>query len=185
MGRSKKSIGLFIGAALGGILFLLAGAAPASAFDQQDCYRQLGRTNVVSIQSFSIEAGDADFGDELHLFGAPQGDAVVCWSGDGRVAVIGKIYAVNLCLPLRECEPVEAIVEISLQRFNRQTRSFTTVSSTRRSVLSQGGLASATVRRTSPNGQFDRVRIQLFTFSPPALAVPPAEQLVATREFRR
>lgn len=180
MSRNEKLIRFPFARFLGGILPLLVAAAPAAAFDQHDCYRQLGQLNVVSVQSFSIEAGEADFGDELHLFGSPQGDGVVCWSGDGRVAVIGKIYADNLCVPLQECEPLEATVKIRFQRANGRVTNIT-----RRSVLSQGGLASATVRKTSPNGQFDRVRIQLFTLTPPQLAVPPAASLVATREFRR
>ena len=52
--------------------------------------------NVQSVRQFKMDTGTlgkVDFGDHLHLFGVPQGTAVVCWHKDGPVAVRGYVFA--------------------------------------------------------------------------------------------
>src|SRR5687767_7663339 len=77
---------------------LLFSGAPARAYDLNHC-NQLLPTSAV--QTFSMIGGEARFGDD-----APFGEAVICWSPAGRVAVIGKLYASLLCLPFRPCDPL-------------------------------------------------------------------------------
>lgn len=150
-------------------------AAPASAYDRPTCDVMFGSANVSKIEQFAIEAGRADFGDEFHLFGAPQGKAVICWSLDGRAAVKGRLYADDFR------GPVEAIVEIRFQRRNGRVTNIT-----RRSVLTNGViLGNREVEKVSPSGDFNRVRIQLFTFRATELATPSERRLVATQRFRR
>ena len=85
----------------------------AKAFDGNDCgpiYAHLSR-----VSAFSIDGGKADFGDDLDIGGAPRGTAVVCWSRDGRASVKGKLYADQLCGPLRPCDALTVAAEISFQ----------------------------------------------------------------------
>ena len=157
------------------IAALVTLAGPASAYDRQTCDVMFGSANVRSIEQIAIEAGRADFGDELHLFGAPQGKAVICWSLDGRAAVKGRLYADDFR------GPVEAIIEI---RFTRRDGRVTNI--TRRSVLTNGViLGNREVEKVSPRGNFSRVRIELFTFRAAELAVPAERRRVASQTFRR
>ena len=57
------------------------GAPSAQAYDGSTCRSSRSWEEV---DQFSVNAGIPDFGDELHLGGAPRGTAVVCW--DGNVA---------------------------------------------------------------------------------------------------
>ena len=70
-------------------------AGTAQAYDGGTCNSIYGAQNVDVADQFTIEtgtAGNLDFGDDLHLFGAPQGTAVVCSTYDGRVRLIGKLF---------------------------------------------------------------------------------------------
>jgi hypothetical protein len=78
-------------AATVGSLALLAG--PAQAYDRGNCDRAFGAANVVDVDYIRKDNGTVDFGDILHLGGAPQGNAVVCWTAMGGVAVIGRVFA--------------------------------------------------------------------------------------------
>ncbi len=160
--------------ALGAGALLLQGA-PASAFDRTDCNAMFGSANVARVQQFNIEAGRADFGDELHLFGAPQGKAVICWSLDGRVAVKGKLYA-----DAGFNEFVEAGIRIRFRRTNGRLTGTTT-----RTVRTQGFLASRVVEVVSPAGRMNQVRIELTRFQETGLATPPRAAIVAQRTFNR
>jgi hypothetical protein len=153
-------------AVAGGLIGVSAGTA--QGYGLGDCNSIFASQNVTKADTFSVDGGKADFGDQLHIGGVPVGTAVICWSIDGRVAVKGRLYADNLCLPLRPCTPVTTQVKISFQRTNGL---FT--KTTRRSVVSQGMVADREVTKKSPSGSFDRVRIQLFTFEESALATPP------------
>lgn len=166
-----RSFATVVAAAASAVLF----AAAAQAMDKGDCDRLFAAANVQRTDQFSLNRDGADFGDELHLGGAPLGTAVVCWSIDGRAAVRGRLYAHGR-------DATEAIVEI---RFRRTNGRFTNI--TRRSVSTQGGLfpAGLTVEKVSPVGNFNRVRVQLFVFRAPALAVPARRVLVATQNFNR
>lgn len=124
----------------------------ASRYDKNDCDRMFGSANVEKVTLVNINGGNADFGDDPHLFGAPSGNAVLCWSIDGRVAVKGRLYADSLS------DAEVAYVRIRFRRTNgRWTRS------TRRSVATQGGaiVISKAVEKVSPRGNFNRVRIRL------------------------
>jgi len=149
--------------------------APAQAYDLNSC-NQLLPTSAV--QRFSTEGGGADFGDEPHLGGQPLGDAVICWSPAGRVAVIGKLYADDLCLPFRPCDPLTATVKIKFQRTNGSW-----TGTTIRRKLTQGNLASLEVKKKSPMGSFKKVNIRLFTFQTTDLG-PTGDVLVAERNFQ-
>jgi hypothetical protein len=149
--------------------------APAQAYDLSSC-NQLLPTSAV--QRFSVDGGGADFGDDAHLGGHPFGDAVICWSPAGRVAVIGKLYADDLCLPFRPCDPLTATVKIRFQRTNGRWTGVTT-----RTKLTQGNLASLEVKKKSPLGSFKNVNIRLFTFQTTDLG-PTGDVLVAERNFQ-
>lgn len=116
-------------------------------------------STVQKAQTFVINRDGADFGDHPHLFGAPQGQAVVCWSTNGRIGVKGVLFADDFR------EPVEAIVRI---RFRRSTGAWTGVTTQR--VSGNGGVvAFRPVTVVSPRGQFDRVQIRLQKFQDTAL----------------
>jgi hypothetical protein len=148
-------------------------AREARAYDRNTCNDIFAFANVTSVDAFAIDGGAADFGDELHLFGAPHGTAVVCWAIDGRAAVQGRVYADD------SHEAVEAIVKIRFQRTNGNVTNITT-----RTVQGHGGFpANKEVKKVSPVGNFNRVRIQLFTFRSTALG--PVTRLVATKTLNR
>ena len=163
-----------LAAAISGMF--LCSAPPAHAYDLNDCNRVV---DTFAIQQFSINGGGADFGDLPHLGGAPLGTAVVCWSPGGRVAVIGKLFADNLCVPFRECTPLTATLKIRFRRSNGQFSPTITLT-----VLSQGNLAFGEVKRVSSSGNFNRVNLRLFTFQQTALG-PTGNVLVAERTFQR
>jgi hypothetical protein len=82
-------------------LLVSAGAAtalagPAQAYDRSTCDQQIGASNVESVDTVRADhgqAGEVDFGDLLHLGGTPMGNAVVCWQKNGRVHVVGRLFA--------------------------------------------------------------------------------------------
>ena len=79
-------------AAVGSLVCL---AGPVEAFDSGTCNNKFGAANVGKAFTFKIDTGTVgkvDFGDHLHLFGAPQGTAVVCWATSGAVAVVGYLF---------------------------------------------------------------------------------------------
>jgi hypothetical protein len=70
-------------------------AGPAQAYDAKACARALGgMANVYDVDTVRINTKQVDFGDLPHAGaggGAPQGDAVVCWSTNNRtVAIVGR-----------------------------------------------------------------------------------------------
>jgi len=71
-------------------------AGPAQAFDSGDCNSTFGAANVIDVDQFSKDTGTSgrvDFGDHMHLGGAPQGTAVACWSSTGRVLLKGYLFS--------------------------------------------------------------------------------------------
>jgi hypothetical protein len=147
-------------------------AGPARAFGPGDC-NDVSSGTVSEFNTFKVDAGRADFGDHPHWFGAPQGDAVICWFSNGRVGVEGTLFADSL-----SGEPVVATAEIRYRRTNGQfiTRSFgigTNIS----------WVASGLVKDLSPRGNFNRVRIRLFTFLPLTPDLPRVR--VFSRTFPR
>jgi len=140
------------------------------AYDRGHCVQIFGNdANVASVVQFSMDGGGADFGDEPHWFGAPVGTAVVCFATSGRIAVKGRLYADR---------SQRAIVQI---RFRRTSGTFSPTVQRTVDALPNQGLASAEIAVASPTGQFNRVRIRLFTrdFTTGVTA------RVATRTFNR
>jgi len=138
-----------------------------------DCDHIFGATNVAKVETFKIDGGQADFGDDPHLLGAPQGDAVVCWLNSGKVAVLGKLYSDNFR------DPHTASVRI---RFRRTSGALTP--SVRKSVTSQTfWVASRSIEVVSPDGNFNQVRLRLTSSQNTALGSTSA--LVGTRSFNR
>lgn len=122
--------------------------------DSSDANAIFGSANIEKLKSFKIEGGEVDFGDELHLFGSPQGNAIIVWSIDGRVAVRGRLYSdtgIN--------EGQSAIIEI---RFRRTNGTFT--NPTVRTLTSQGLLQKKIIEKVSPMGSFNQVQIKLKKF---------------------
>lgn len=71
-------------------LAVMTPATSASAYDGNSCS---SKTTVYDVDRFRFDGGPIDFGDELHLNGAPQGDAVTCWQqGRGTVQLRGKMF---------------------------------------------------------------------------------------------
>ena len=144
----------------------------AEAFDGSSC-NQLSASNVTRSDVFNADAGKADFGDDLHLFGAPMGTAVICWFANGRVGVLGKVYADSFT------EPAVALAQIRFRRTNGQFVALAPIGiGTNIPVV-----ASRLVRTLSPQGNFNSVRLRLFTSDP--LAQTQVNTLVFTRTFNR
>lgn len=143
--------------------------------DKSDCDRIFGSANIEKIETFRINGGRVDFGDDLHVAGQPLGDAVVCWSIDGRVAVKGRLFSDSLG------EPQTATIEI---RFRRDSGALT--NPTTRSVNGQGGplFNNRVVEKVSPIGSFNEVRIRLKLFLPDT-GLGSTSSIVATRTFTR
>lgn len=129
---------------------LLAATGSAQAYDRDRCNTLFAEANVAKVEKFRASAGQVDFGDNPHMFGSPFGDAVVCWSVDGRVAVVGKVYAdVKL-----GSETLSRARVIFTRSNGAQVRTTTDII---------GGFgASATVNAISPTGNFNRVRVELY-----------------------
>jgi hypothetical protein len=91
--RSAAALAVAVGA-------LIGGAGTAQAYDGNTCEQHFNPWST-KVEQFTIETGTVgkvDFGDILHLGGAPQGSAVVCWE-DGynaepdRARVVGRVFA--------------------------------------------------------------------------------------------
>jgi hypothetical protein len=141
--------------------------------NKDDVDRMFGSANVEKVESFKIDGGYVDFGDDWHVGGSPQGDAVVGWSIDGRVAVKGKLYSDNLL------SPQKATVRIRFRRANGQVTNNTT-----RTITTHGGwVGSREIEKVSPAGNFNEVRIKLEASLETGLGT--INKVVATRTFRR
>ena len=156
------------------IVFLGFCVEVAHAYDQITCNGIFASANVEKVEAFKVNGGDVDFGDDLHLVGSPQGDAVVCWSIDGRVAVKGKLYSDN------SRDHQTARVEIRFRRTNGNV-----TGTTWRSLTTQGGLVSSReVEKVSPEGRFKEVRIRLKAFYPNT-GLGPVSRTLATKTIKR
>lgn len=142
--------------------------------DRNDANQMFGSANVEKVTEFKINGGAVDFGDELHVLGSPQGNAIVCWSIDGRVAVKGKLFSDNFR------NPQTAIIEIKFRHANGQFTNPTT-----RSLTTQGGVVrSKLVEKVSPIGNFNEVSIRLKQFLPDT-GLGPVTRILATKVFKR
>jgi len=135
-------------AAVGSLVCL---AGPAEAFDSGTCNSLFGAANVVSACTFKIDTGavgKVDFGDHLHLWGAPQGTAVVCFALSGAVAVKGYLYADS-------SDPTWVQAEITYFRGD-------VVGATSQHQVTGNNAASTLVNTLKSGGVFTRVRLRLF-----------------------
>ena len=149
---------------------LLSFRVPAYAFDSNHCNSLFGAANVSKVATFKIEAGKVDFGDGPHLFGSPQGTAVVCWANDGRVAVEGSVYADSIR------ENVMAIVKMSF--YNNG------VLQARLTESVYGKFAASQLVNVVVSGTYDRVRVRLYNGNVTALG-DGTNTLLKTRNFYR
>jgi len=93
--RTKSAMVRSVTAMVAAVGSLVCLAGPAEAFDSGTCNSLFGADNVRSAVAFKIDTGavgKVDFGDHLHLGGAPQGTAVVCSSKARAVAVRGYLF---------------------------------------------------------------------------------------------
>ena len=78
--RTKSAMVRSVTAMVAVVGSLVCLAGPAEAFDSGTCNSIFGADNVRRTTAFKIDTGTVgkvDFGDHLHLGGAPQGTAVV------------------------------------------------------------------------------------------------------------
>ena len=126
-------------------------ATSALAYDRGSC----PATERIGHDLVQRSAGSVDFGDDAHLFGAPQGTAVVCWyTGRSKVIVIGKLYNDGLNGTVR------TVMDFFLTNGKSYQRIFTETGS--------GGLEANPIYTTLANsaatpvsGNLDYVRIKL------------------------
>jgi hypothetical protein len=139
-------------AAVGSLVCL---AGPAEAFDSGTCNSLFGADNVLRATTFKIDTGTVgkvDFGDHLHLFGAPQGTAVVCSNKAGAVAVRGYLFT--------DTQGGIIFAEARITYFTGPGRDV--VGATSQHQLSGNYAASALVNVRKSGQVFTRVRIRLF-----------------------
>ena len=137
-------------AAVGSLVCL---AGPAEAFDSGTCNSVFGADNVRGATTFKIDTGTVgkvDFGDHLHLWGAPQGTAVVCFQNAGAVAVKGRLFTDT---PNGEI----IFVEARITYFRGDV-----VGATSQHQVSGNYAASTLVDTRKSGGFFTRIRLRLF-----------------------
>jgi hypothetical protein len=138
-------------AAVGSLVCL---AGPAEAFDSGTCNSLFGADNVRGAVAFKIDTGTAgkvDFGDHLHLWGAPQGTAVVCFQKAGAVAVKGYLFA--------DTQNNEVILDVRAEI--TYFKEGGVVGATSQHSFSGSGAASKLVNERKSGGFFTKIRLRL------------------------
>jgi len=149
--RTKSVMLRSVAAMVAAVVSLVCFAGPAEAFDSGTCNNIFGADNVVSACTFKIDTGTdgkVDFGDHLHLWGAPQGTAIVCFARSGAVAVKGHLYADS---------PNPLWVQAEITYFIGDA-----VGATSRHQVTGNNAASTLVNQLKSGGVFTRVRLRLF-----------------------
>ena len=154
-------------------------APQAGAYGTQVCVDLFAQANVAKAEKFRVLASSADFGDDPHLFGDPQGTAIVCWSTDGRVGIKGRLFSDGGI-----GGDAETAARITFFRANGP--------STTLNVSSSGtGVNSRLVYTATPAGSWNRVRIRLYSVEIQLLhptdgsRPPPKYTWLRTRNLRR
>ena len=165
--RTKSAMVRSVTAMVAAVGSLVCLAGPAEAFDGGTCNSKFGADNVSRVATFKIDTGTigkVDFGDHLHLGGAPQGTAVVCWQNAGAVAVVGYLFV--------DTQGNEVIrdVRAEITYFKGDV-----VGATSQHSFTGGGNTSKLVNEVKSGGVFTRVRLRLFR----------NETVVRTERFNR
>jgi hypothetical protein len=172
MMRTKSAMVRSVTAMVAAVGSLVCLAGPAEAFDSGTCNNIFGPDNVDRVHTFKIDTGTVgkvDFGDHLHLWGAPQGTAVVCFQNAGAVAVKGYLYAdTPAASSFGGVEYIFAKAKITY--FSGDV-----VRATSEHSFSGGGAASKLVNELKSGVRFTRVRLKLFR----------NETVVQTQNFNR
>jgi len=140
---------------------LFSPPAPVPAYDRGDCQRIFPQGTVLhDVDSLRIDTGnyyEVDFGDELHLLGSPQGNAVICWQqGRHGVAVIGRLYVDPRTSSSQHC------VKIELDFSRRDGSHVTSRNGTVCTGFPEGALQSTEIRFLVTDHDLHSVRIRLF-----------------------
>lgn len=125
---------------------------PAQAFDKGTCdgIFGVGNSAVDRFKADTGSAGKVDFGDHNHWFGVPLGDAVACWGNNGRVALVGRVFA--------DSGNVITLTAAKVTFFNNGVAGTETV----HDFWGNNG-SNKLVNRLSGAGNFNQVRIRLFS----------------------
>lgn len=153
MVRTKSAMVRSVTAMVAAVGSLVCLASPAKAFDSGTCNSLFGADNVVRTTAFKIDTGTVgkvDFGDHLHLWGAPQGTAVVCWARSGAVAVRGYLFT-----DTQNAVIINAQAKLTYFRGD-------VVGATSQHSLWGSGAASTFVNVLKSGGVFTKVRLELF-----------------------
>jgi hypothetical protein len=141
-------------ALVGPIVGVTVAAAPAGA--TPTCGGTHDDVDTVRVDTGST--GKVDFGGDPHLFGAPQGSAVVCWdhlpNGDNFVELDGQLYWDDLF--------VGGCAEIVIDFFDSSGHEVGASLSAGWSVKSPGGLRQVEVWRQAEARSLHSVQIRLF-----------------------
>jgi hypothetical protein len=174
MNRRNRTTAILV--AFATALIALSVAGTAQAFDSNSCPLPVDRTD-----RFYIEAGKVDFGDHLHLNGVPRGDAVICWSGDGRVAMKGVVFSdPGIFFPDNQYATARIWFFDDNAGLWRSQGSFSTALSNSLQSRTVGGLDGV----VSPAGNFTRVRIRLSLTTEGGLG-GLSTSIITTRTFDR
>jgi hypothetical protein len=183
MNRRNRTTAILV--AFATALIALSVAGTAQAFNTDDCRQMyplsLGSFVASGFDSVNIEAGKVDFGDHAHLFGTPSGNAIICWSSDGRVGMKGVVFSDP---GVFHAERQYVTARIWFRDANaglwRSQGSFSTVLSNSLQSKSVGGLDGL----RSDAGNFTRVRIRLSLTTEGGLG-GLSTSIVTTSEFVR
>jgi hypothetical protein len=131
-------------------------AGPAQAFDTGTCNEMFGSNNIASVDSFNMEtgtAGEVDFADgPFAWWGAPLGNAVVCWNKNGHVGVRGILYA----------DPFQNGVKAQMQiQYYCNGVHITHVDYDTPTISASSSVKSYSVWSVPTKAVYDKVRIQL------------------------
>jgi hypothetical protein len=165
-------------AAAAAALIALSVAGTAQAFDSNDC-RNMFPVTLQRTDAIKIDTGKVDFGDNAHLFGSPVGDAVICWSTDGRVGMKGRVFSdPGVIFPDSQYATARiSFFDINAGLWRNQGSFSTALSNGLRSTL-PGGVDGL----RSPAGIFSAVRIQLSVTTEGGLG-GLSTRVVTTRSF--
>lgn len=165
---ARKKIVRSVAAAAAAAAALACLAGPAQAYDRGTCEAESGTSTIVDDDRVSINGGKVDFGDILHLGGAPAGTAVVCWKADGGVRVRGRLFADSNTTLITAQVEVAAI---------RTSGTVSTMAFDFNGLYAQNRV----VDFGWSSGTFDHVRIRLFKWEPFATSRERVASLVVSR----